>query len=175
MRPASGQIIRFSGAIPMLAFAFVAGCDSRTHSTQPTPGVTVGFDSSSVTTAVGEEFTLAVEVENVTGLFGAAFEVVFDSGILTARTNSQGDFLGSAQLYYSNVDTASVSVACSRMSDDGGVSGSGSLATITFDAAATGTSSVGIVEYKLTLEQEDGTSIAVETLGACEVVVTLGQ
>ena len=150
----------------------VASCgDTSVEPRLVTVRASLEVNDSENTLSVAEEFTLHVSVENVTDLFAAAFEIVFNGEIISPKFSSQGDLLGEFQIYYDNRDSSSVSVGCSRKAGEGGVTGNGILATITFEAIAAGTTNVGLKEYKLTLMREDGTTINVQSVKECAVTV----
>lgn len=139
--------------------------------TGPTLGTAVGFDPPEMTVAAGEQFSVDVIVENIEDLFGAAFEVTFDGEIVQAVSSSQGDFLESSQIYYDNRDNSGVSIGCTRKAGEGSVSGSGTLATIVFEAKVVGTITLAIERYKLTLEREDESGIKVDVVESGKINV----
>lgn len=122
------------------------------------PVVKVSPTSSSV--AVGSEVAVNITVQDVTNLFGAEFHLTFDPNLLEvvdadAGTSGVqigiGDFL-SADFVAQNVadnTTGVIDFGISQMSPHGAVSGSGTLATITFKGKTGGTANLTFTDVLL--------------------------
>ncbi len=97
---------------------------------------------------VGETFSLDVAIRDVTDLFAFQFDLGFDPTILAAMSLSEGPFLpsgGGTIFIPGTIDNAAGAITSTGDSLLGlppGVTGSGTLASVTFDALAFGTSPV---------------------------------
>jgi len=120
----------------------------------------VGIEPRVLTVANGSIFAISVWVESVTDLFGAAFEISFDSTKIVAESAQQGSFLGSNVIFYPHCDSvsSSASVAVTRLDGAIGVSGHGTLATVYFHAVGTGSTTISFTS-DLALRKEDGASV----------------
>lgn len=136
--------------IPLLILSLIAGCGGGGGGGTPTgpSPVTpkVYMDPSTLNTANGNAFTLNVNVENVTNLFFANIYVVYDPTKVSYSNSAAGDFLkqgGATVLFDESAQNGLIIIGVSRQgSSAGGASGSGTLCTITFNAIATGSTSV---------------------------------
>ena len=101
-----------------------------------------------ITASPNSQFTINVNVANVSSLFGAAFDLIFDPAVLQFVSAQKGTFLeqgASTNLLTSVSPSGTLIVGYSRLATDGaatGVTGSGSLITLTFNALTNGTSSL---------------------------------
>jgi LysM repeat protein len=122
------------------------------------PVVTVSPSSSSV--AVGNNVVVNITAQNVSNLFGAEFHLTFDPNLLEvvdadAGTDGLqigiGDFLAADFVAQNVADnaTGTVDFGLSQMSPHGPVSGSGTLATITFKGKANGTANLSFTDVLL--------------------------
>jgi general secretion pathway protein D len=89
----------------------------------------------------GQDFTLEVKVTDVKDLFSAPFTVTYDPAFVTFVSASEGNFLkrgGGATTFSSSNEAVSGSLTInnSRTAGTGGVSGSGTLASLVFRAKA---------------------------------------
>ncbi|KKS67552.1 MAG: hypothetical protein UV36_C0006G0002 [Parcubacteria group bacterium GW2011_GWC2_42_6] len=118
---------------------------------------TVSILPASTTVVVGLQVTVSIDIDNVEDLFAVAFDLVFDSDILSFVSAQKGTFLeqdGFATDLSASflrdpqeniIDPGRLIVGYSRLAGQGGsigASGSGNLMTLTFEAVATGTSSL---------------------------------
>jgi LysM repeat protein len=115
---------------------------------------------ASNTVAVGNDVVVNITVQNVSNLFGAEFHLTFDPALLEVvdadptKDGVQigiGDFLSADFIAQNTVDnaTGTVDFGLSQMSPNGPVSGSGTLATITFKGKANGNSSLAFTDVLL--------------------------
>jgi len=120
--------------------------------------VSVSPAASSV--AVGQEVQVNVNVTDVTNLFGAEFHITFpanllevvDANVSTAGVQvSLGTFLSPDFVAQNVADNTAgtIDVGISQMAPHGAVSGSGTLATITFKGKANGTANVNFTSVLL--------------------------
>lgn len=103
----------------------------------------VTIQPQQLTAQVGGQVTVQVNVSNVTDLFGAPFYLRYDPARLEVVSASEGGFLnndGQSTVFLKSIDAVNgeVIVGVSRLGAVGGVSGSGSLMSITFKAKASG-------------------------------------
>ena len=111
-------------------------------------GVTVHNTKLSITTVkrtnVGDTFTLDLIVEDVADLAGWQVDIAFHPRVLGAVSVTEGDFLskdgGNILFLQGTIDNASGTITGVNQVflGDGGVSGTGKLLSITFEAKATG-------------------------------------
>ena len=98
----------------------------------------------------GSTFSITIQVQSVTDLYGAQFDLTFNPSVLEVLSVSEGPFLkqGAGTFWLAptidNVAGTIVDAAQVRLDVDDGVDGSGTLATISFRAKATGTSSLSL-------------------------------
>ncbi len=135
----------------------LGGCSRYGGVDNPTGPSTVSpkvfMDPSTLSANKGNNFTLKVYIENATDLYYAAFYVVYDPQKVTYSSGAVGDFLKQNGASVSDLlvgGEVSVggglvkrSFGITRLdSTKGGASGTGVLCTITFNALATGATSV---------------------------------
>ena len=122
----------------------------------------------------GDTFTLDLNIENIHNLAGWQFDVAFDPTMLEAVEVNEGDFLnpeGSATFFQEgSTDNATGKIAklsSARLSEEG-VSGRGTLLSVTFTAKTVG-------QTQLRLENFQFAAITGESISAelPEVVVTI--
>jgi hypothetical protein len=128
---------------------------------------TVAVSPSSVTVPVSQNFTINVNVSGVSDLYGWEFQLDWNSTLLDAVNVSEGPFLktgGNTFFTYTvNATMGNMIVDCALMGDIPGVSGDGTLATITFYTKSVGECQLDLHDVILlnSLEQ----SIQCQTLG----------
>ena len=105
---------------------------------------TVSVSPSTITASVGQNFTVNVTVSNVYDLYGWQFRLNWTAGLIEVVKVTEGPFLklgGSTYFYWDVNATAGRMVAdCTLLGNVPGVSGSGTLATITFNVKGVGQS-----------------------------------
>lgn len=122
--------------------------------TQPQPGIT--FTGSGVAAPAvrltrgagtsGSVLELEVRADQLPGVYGLAFDLVYPSGVLRFEGFAEGDFLGRNGPVQTSLQLAEPSagllvVGHSRLGDTGTVAGSGLLLTLRFTAVASGSGS----------------------------------
>jgi len=115
---------------------------------------TTMFVSPATTTVdVGDSFNIDVEIADVTNLTAWEFKLYFNNGVLDCTGATQGPFLksGGSTFFQKTIDNSNgkVHLACTLLGLDVQVSGSGVLATIAFDATASGESNLHLADTKL--------------------------
>ena len=107
------------------------------------------FDSNRVSAAPGARITLNLLAENVTDLFSAPLKVNFDPKALRLLDLRRGALLandGQDVIFSKNVlnDAGEATINLSRFPGSPGISGSGVLLTLEFEAASPATTSINI-------------------------------
>ena len=127
------------------------GFEEGTEYTVIPPRSSVGYAFSENTIHVGDRFTLDLSAENVFDLAGWQFDIAFDPDVLEAVEVNEGDFLktngGTTFFQEGTIDNRSgkiMGLSSARLNKDG-VSGTGTLLSVTFSAKAGG-------ETRLTLD-----------------------
>jgi hypothetical protein len=133
-----------AAVIILVAYFFMSSTNSLT---------TITVDPSSLQKAVGEDFTLTIDVSNVRDLYGWQSRLGFNQGILDIAIVSEGSFLksgGSTYFNYGVNDTAGyVLVDCSLLGDISGVNGSGTLVSIQFHVKSAGSCDLSLYDTSL--------------------------
>lgn len=109
----------------------------------------VNISPLSASVNVGSQVTLTLNVDNVTNFFGVAFDLIFNPSILSFVSAQKGNFLEQSGAETTLLTTVSppgdLIVGYSRLASGGiatGVSGSGALMTLIFNASSTGVSNL---------------------------------
>lgn len=116
----------------------------------------LGFSFSTTTTnvRVGDTFMLHLNSEKVTGLAGWQFDIVFDPVVLEALEVSEGDFLkkqdGATFFRRGRIDNAAGKITglSSALISANGVSGTGTILSVTFSAKAIGETQVTLRNFE---------------------------
>ncbi|HKD06620.1 MAG TPA: cohesin domain-containing protein [Bryobacteraceae bacterium] len=111
--------------------------------------------ATGVNTQLSQAVTVTLYAENVTDMISAAAHLRFDPKILRITNIAAGDLpqRNGAQLQPTqNIlnDTGAADVTVSRGPNDGGISGSGNLFSITLQAVGRGTTSLAVTSVNLT-------------------------
>jgi hypothetical protein len=111
-------------------------------------GTTVSVFPSSVTANLGQNFSINVNVTGVSDLYGWEFSLNWTATILNVVNVTEGPFLksgGSTFFYYNlNATEGHMTVEDTLLGNVQGVSGSGVLATITFNVKSSGQSPLNL-------------------------------
>ena len=136
----------------------------------------VGYALSKPAIHVDDTFTLDLNAEEVTDLAGWQFDIVFDSTILEAAEVTEGNFLkvndGTTFFQGGIIDNTTgkiTGLSTARISESG-VSGTGTLLSVTFVAKADG-------ETQVTLENFEFGAISGDILPSVppEIIITVGD
>ncbi len=136
------------------------------------PGLSVIPESISV--QKGEQFSVDIKIDEITELFGASLELVFDGEILEATGAEAGDIMGGDALFFSMPSEGKMSIAISRKQGDALISGSGVLAIIDFKAKLDGKSDIDFDDSGINLQKVDGSPVLDSDnliLSVCHVTV----
>ena len=106
---------------------------------------TVSVFPSSVTTNVGQNFSINVNITGVSDLYGWEVKLNWTTTILEVVNATEGPFLesdGNSTFFYYDLNTTAgqIAVECTRVGSVPGATGSGVLATIKFNAQSSGQS-----------------------------------
>lgn len=100
----------------------------------------------------GSTFTVQLDANNMVDLFAAPLMVRFDPQFVRLAEVNPGQLLaadGQRPVFTRNImnDTGELRVNLSRMPGRGGISGSGTLLTLTFQALKPGTTTIAVPEF----------------------------
>ncbi len=114
----------------------------------------LAFTVSDPQPRLGATVTVTVRAENITDLFSAPLRLKFDPKVLRLNEVTRGDMFsrdGQNVIFTRNIqnDVGEVAVNLNRMPGTSGVSGSGTLITLIFQATAPGSSTINILEAPL--------------------------
>ena len=134
----------------------------------------VGYTFSEPKIHAGDTFTLDLSAENVFDLAGWQFDIAFDPAVLEAVEVNEGDFLktgdGATFFQKGTIDNTTgkiTKLSSARLSEDG-VSGKGTLLSVTFTAKTAGQTQLKLENFQLAAIT--GVSIPA---GPHEVVITV--
>lgn len=126
----------------------------ETKPAAPSGALTISFAPPMIDAAPGSNFAVAVQADNVTDLFSAPMKIKFDPKFLHIVAVKPGTLLGGdgKRIVFSENtlnDAGESSILLNRVPGAGGVSGSGALVVITFQAVAPGTTKVAVTDLTL--------------------------
>jgi parallel beta-helix repeat protein len=103
---------------------------------------------------IGDSFTVGINVANITDLYSLSFYMEWNASLLNATSIAEGDFLsgqpeGTSFSYEINNEAGYIHVLCTTKGDYPGVSGSGTLASVTFIVEEEGKSSLNLYDTSL--------------------------
>ncbi len=101
---------------------------------------TISLTPDTTDPVIGDTLCIDVDVADAQGLYSAAFDMIYDPGVLTYLSASEGNFLNAdsgatffeAALLNGDEANGTLVVGVSRVADIGTVSGSGTIATVCF-------------------------------------------
>ena len=140
------------------------------------PAATLSIQPSSSTISVGQTANVSVNISNVSDLFAFQFDIGFNPAVLSAASVSEGPFLpsgGTTTFVPGTIDNVGGLISFTADALNGaipGVSGSGMLATLHFNAFAVGTSPITLENVTL-LDSNFGSIDFTSTAGRINVVV----
>jgi general secretion pathway protein D len=114
---------------------------------QPGQPLRVAFSPPAVVTKSGATFIVTLGAENATDLFSTPLQVNFDPKMLRLVDVTRGNLLaqdGQQVVFTRNImnDTGQAVINLNRFPGAGGVSGSGALVTLTFQATGKGNTQI---------------------------------
>ena len=135
------------------ALSFFAGFAPGTEYMVENPSVDYTFSESNI--HPGNTFTLDIRAENVIDFAGWQFDIAFDPAVLEAVEVNEGDFLktdgGTTFFQKGTIDNATgkiIKLSSARLNEDG-VSGTGTLLSVTFTAKAGGETQLSLHNFQL--------------------------
>ncbi len=140
------------------------------------PSVGFTFSATETDLLAGDMFTLNLNTKNITDLAGWQADITFDPDVLEATEVSEGDFLktedGSTFFQDGTIDNTigKITDLFSARISESGVSGTGTLLSVTFKAKAGG-------ETQVTLENFEFSSISGEVIPSVppNITITVGE
>lgn len=126
-----------------------------------------------ITASVGEIFTIDIIVDSADGdVYGAQYELYFDNAVLNATSQTQGTFLSqdgeSTNVFVNTINNTLGKIVYSetRMGSPAGVTGSGVLASITFETIKSGTSALTL-SYVMVMDSNKEEVMTAVNSGTC--------
>jgi len=124
---------------------------------QPAPAagpVRLFFNPPTLQTQLSGVVTVALQIDNAADLFSVPLKLKFDPKILRLSSVKEGNLMagdGQKINFSENTlnDTGDATVVLNRMPGTGGISGSGALVNLTFQAVGRGTSTVTVTDLGL--------------------------
>ena len=118
----------------------------------PTGNARVTFVPPEVGTIVGNNFTVALVMENAADLTAAPMQIKFDPKVMRMTDVVKGDLLGSDPrqvIFTKNIrnDTGDASIILNRAPGNPGVTGSGTLVTMSFQAVGRGVATISVPQF----------------------------
>ncbi len=153
-------------------FGFFGFEEGTEYTTVIPPSVGFTFSATETNLLAGDTFTLHLNAENVTDLAGWQTDIRFDPEVLEATEINEGDFLktdGGATFFQGGTidNTAGkIKTLSSALISESGVSGTGTLLSVTFIAKAGG-------ETQIALENFEFGSITGDTIPAVPPNITI--
>lgn len=151
--------MRMSSLFSALIFAAAGSLAAETISVQP----------STLNVGEGQTFSLDIHIDGITDLYAFQFDLGFDPTILAAESVTEGSFLssggGSTIFIPGTIDNVGGTIASTADALTGpipGVSGRGTLASIEFEALATGTTAISLANVDLFDSNLDPITFSVE-------------
>jgi hypothetical protein len=118
---------------------------------------TVSVLPSSITASVGQDFSVNVNISGVSDLYGWEFKIGWDPSLLDLVSVDEGPFLKSGGNtffnYFLNTTEEHIVAYCTLEGQIPGVSGNGTLATVTFNPTNAGECPLNL--YNVTLLNSD--------------------
>lgn len=124
----------------------------------PTGSITLAFNPPALEVKPNAAFTVTLQVFGTSDLASAPMRLKFDPKLLRLTALDRGDLLardGQQPLLTRSIqsEAGEASINLSRLPGSGGVTGSGSLMTFTFEAIAPGTATVTLTDLAFTNSQ----------------------
>jgi general secretion pathway protein D len=127
-----------------------AGAAAPAPDSTPAAAPSLRFDSAIYSQPMGSTFPVNIRIDNAQNVFSVPFQLFYDAKILKIVNILNGDFLGrdgQAVAVVQRVDDQNgvATITLTRPPGTAGISGSGVLATVSFQATAGGQSSLNIL------------------------------
>ena len=152
------------------------GFETGTEYTVLLPSSRFSFSTAVTQVKVGDRFTVQLKAENISDLAGWQSDIIFDPAVLKVNNVSEGNFLkqggGRTHFLKGTVDntTGRIDGIGSARISEGGVSGEGTLLSVTFTAKVNG-------ESQLSLRKFQAGSSTGETISSRppDMIITVGD
>lgn len=120
----------------------------------PPGAVGLSFNPPEIKVKRGDTFTVALVLDNAADIFNAPMKFKFDPKLLRMNEVARGSFMssdGQQVIFTRNIlnDSGDAAIILNRMPGSGGVSGSGTLVTLTFQAVEQGATQVTVPDLTL--------------------------
>jgi general secretion pathway protein D len=139
-----------SGAQPATPPGAQPGAANPTGAPGNTPPVTITLAAPAIAPKVGSTFQVAMNLTGGTDVFATPMQVQYDPAKLTLVNVDAGDFLGhdgqAVALVHRDDGAGGVAISAARPPGVNGVTGSGPLCVLTFQAKAPGDSIVNVTK-----------------------------
>lgn len=133
----------------------------------------VSVSPQTITASTGDTFTIDIVVDPAgSGIYGAQYELYFDNTILSATSQTQGIFLtqddATANVFTNDFNNTLGKIVYgeARMGAPAGVTGSGVLASITFETIKSGTSALTL-SYVMLMDSNTDEVMTTVNSGIC--------
>ena len=147
------QAIPGLAAVPMIPAPEPAAAAPPPVAPAPPAGPTLAFSPGSITAKVSGAVNVTLNLEAATNVFSAPVRIKWDPKVLRLNDATRGTLFGAADqsVFTRNIrnDEGEVTVVYSRVSGASGVTGSGPLLNLVFQAIAAGTAEVRVVDAGL--------------------------
>lgn len=154
-----------------------AGTPAAPAPTAPAPAVPAPasgpvrlfFNPPNLQTQLSGVVTVALQIDNAADLFAVPMKLKFDPKILRLTSIKEGNLIGGdgQKINFSENtlnDTGDATVVLNRLPGTGGISGSGALVNLTFQAVGRGTSTVTVSDLTLVNSTSKPISVAAPLL-----------
>lgn len=131
-----GKGIKLLSLVILLSIALSVVSIAQAQSTS------VYIDPEENTADPCEEFTINVNVQDVTGLYSYGIKISFNRYVLEVVSVTEGPFIsdGASTAFVKKIFATYIDIGCTTLGASPGASGSGTLFTVTFHVKDTGTS-----------------------------------
>jgi len=140
----------------LLVLMLISGSIHRDYERQTASAAstaTVGVSPSTVTAVLGQNFSINITISGVLDLYGWELRLNWSATLLGAVDVAQGPFLNaSGSTFFSwdvNATEGRMVVDCTLLGNVAGVSGGGTLATVTFNVKNVGESALNLYDVVL--------------------------
>ncbi|MBN2517994.1 MAG: hypothetical protein JXB14_04055, partial [Candidatus Altiarchaeota archaeon] len=139
----------------------------------PQPGASLTVSASPANPNVGDTVTVTIGVTGISDLFGYSVDIHYNNAVLQYSSTNQGSYLGGFWLsggVVNNPPGQIRQVAETKLPPSLGVTGSGTLFTVTFQAIANGVSDITLSNIEL----YDSASTLITGVNLGSATVTVG-
>jgi len=149
--------------------------DEKIEKIETSESATITPVVSSSVPAPKQEFSVAIKVDEVSNLFGLAFELVYDQPqLLQTLTVEPDSLLGQDVIFYSTIDTThgKIAVGISRKAGQSGINGSGAVVRVKAKIAANAVvgAKINLVLQNLAANDDKGSKLYLNAKAATIIV-----